>query len=79
MNQGRSLSYLIEGEMEIALVLAIPTIGPLILNSVFNMDIYVASSIFMILSLVLVIGNFIADIALSLLDPRIRDLSGGEA
>ena len=43
------------------------------------MDIYVASSIFLILSLVLVIGNFIADIILALLDPRIRDMSGGEA
>ena len=79
MNQGRSLTYLIEGEMEVAIVLAIPTIGPLILNSVLNMDIYIASSIFMILSLVLVVGNFIADIALALLDPRIRDLSGGKA
>ena len=79
MNQGRSLTYLIEGEMEVAIVLAIPTIGPLILSSVLNMDIYVASSIFMILSLVLVIGNFLADIALALLDPRIRDMSGGDA
>ena len=79
MNQGRSLTYLIEGEMEVAIVLAIPTIGPLILSSVLNMDIYVASSIFLILSLVLVIGNFLADIALALLDPRIRDMSGGDA
>ena len=79
MNQGRSVGYLIEGEIEVAIVLAIPTIGPLILSSVTTMDIYVASSIFLILSLVLVIGNFIADIILALLDPRIRDMSGGEA
>ena len=79
MNQGRSVGYLIEGEIEVAIVLAIPTIGPLILSSVTTMDIYVASSIFLILSLVLVIGNFIADIILALLDPRIRDMSGCEA
>ena len=79
MNQGRSVGYLIEGEIEVAIVLAIPTIGPLILSYVTTMDIYVASSIFLILSLVLVIGNFIADIILALLDPRIRDMSGGEA
>ena len=79
MNQGRSVSYLIEGEIEVAIVLAIPTVGPLILSSVSSMDIYVASSIFMILSLVLVVGNFIADCFLALLDPRIRDMSGGAA
>ena len=30
-------------------------------------------------SVILVIGNFLADIALALLDPRIRDMSGGDA
>ena len=79
MNQGRSVSYLIEGEIEVAIVLAIPTVGPLVLSSVSSMDIYVASSIFMILSLVLVIGNFVADCFLALLDPRIRDMAGGAA
>ena len=67
------------GEIEVAIVLAIPTVGPLVLSSVSSMDIYVASSIFMILSLVLVIGNFIADCFLALLDPRIRDMAGGAA
>ena len=79
MNQGRSVSYLIEGGIEVAIVLAIPTVGPLVLSSVSSMDIYVASSIFMILSLVLVIGNFVADCFLALLDPRIRDMAGGAA
>ena len=79
MNQGRSVGYLIEGEIEVAIVLAIPTVGPLILSSVSSMDIYVASSIFMILSLILVIGNFVADCILALLDPRIRDMAGGAA
>ena len=69
----------IEGEIEVAIVLAIPTVGPLILSSVSSMDIYVASSIFMILSLILVIGNFVADCILALLDPRIRDMAGGAA
>jgi peptide/nickel transport system permease protein len=54
-------------------------VGPLILSSVSSMDIYVASSIFMILSLILVIGNFVADCILALLDPRIRDMAGGAA
>ena len=50
MNQGRSVSYLIEGEIEVAIVLAIPTVGPFILSSVSLMDIYVVCSIFMICS-----------------------------
>ena len=51
----------------------------LIISSERFLILKIASSIFLILSLVLVIGNFLADIALALLDPRIRDMSGGDA
>ncbi|MCP4382596.1 MAG: ABC transporter permease [Hyphomicrobiales bacterium] len=72
MNLGGRFDYMIKGEIEIAIVLGIPTIGPLILSSVSNRDMYVVSAIFLIVAVALVIGNLIADFLLALLDPRIR-------
>ncbi|KAB0677691.1 ABC transporter permease [Aureimonas leprariae] len=72
MNQGLIMPYMVSGELEAAIVLAIPTIGPLMLQSLLVEDVYVTASIFMILSVILVIGNFLADVALAILDPRIR-------
>ena len=66
------MPYMVAGELEAAIVLAIPTIGPLMLQSLLVEDVYVTASIFMILSVILVIGNFLADVALALLDPRVR-------
>lgn len=72
MYQGMILPYMFQGELEVAIVLGIPTISPLFYASLQNQDIYVTGSILLILSVVLVIGNLFADIALVLLDPRIR-------
>jgi len=72
MNMGSRFDYMIKGELEIAIVLGIPTIGPLIVQSVAERDMYVVSAIFLMVAILLVIGNLLADIALALLDPRIR-------
>jgi peptide/nickel transport system permease protein len=72
MHQGVILPYMVSGELEVALVLSIPTIGPLMFDSLNQQDVFVTSTILLILSAVLVIGNFLADLALALLDPRIR-------
>lgn len=72
MHQGVILPYMISGELEVALVLAIPTIGPLMFDSLNQQDVFVTSTILLILSVVLVVGNLLADLALALLDPRIR-------
>lgn len=72
MYQGVILPYMLAGELEVAIILSIPTIGPLMLDSLNQQDIYVTASIFLMLSAVLVIGNFLADLALAALDPRIR-------
>jgi peptide/nickel transport system permease protein len=42
------------------------------LQSLVAQDIYVTATIFLLLSVILIIGNFLADIALALIDPRIR-------
>jgi peptide/nickel transport system permease protein len=72
MNLGTRFDYMIKGELEIAIVLGIPTVGPLILSSVADRDMYVISAIFMMVAVLLVLGNLLADLALAALDPRVR-------
>jgi peptide/nickel transport system permease protein len=72
MYQGVILPYMVSGELEVAIVLSVPTIGPLMLDSLARQDVFVTATIFMVLSVILIIGNLLADIALALIDPRIR-------
>jgi peptide/nickel transport system permease protein len=77
MNMGSRFDYMIKGELEIAIVLGIPTLGPLIISSVADRDMYVLSAIFLLVAVLLVIGNLIADIVLALIDPRVRNATMG--
>lgn len=70
--QGVALPYMLAGEIEVAIVLAIPTIGPLMVDSMLNQDVYVTATILLMLSAILLIGNLLSDITLALVDPRIR-------
>lgn len=72
MNMGARFDYMIKGELEIAIVLGIPTIGPLILQSIGNRDMLVIAAIFLMVASIIVIGNMVADLLLALLDPRVR-------
>ncbi|MEF2071284.1 ABC transporter permease [Consotaella aegiceratis] len=72
MYQGVIMPYMVSGELETAIILSIPTIGPLMYQSLIQQDIYVTASIFMLLAVILVVGNFLADVLLALIDPRIR-------
>lgn len=72
MNLGTRFDYMIKGEIEIAIVLGIPTVGPLILSAVGDRDMYVVAAIFMMVAVLLVIGNLFADLILAALDPRVR-------
>ncbi len=72
MYQGVALPYMIAGELEIAIVFALPTVGPLIVQAMQDQDVFVVASFMLILATTLVIGNLIADIALAMLDPRVR-------
>lgn len=72
MYQGMILPYMLQGELEVTIVLSIPTLGPLFYSSLINQDIFITGSLLLIYSVLLVVGNLIADIALSILDPRIR-------
>jgi peptide/nickel transport system permease protein len=72
MYQGTAIPYMVQGELEVAIVLSIPTIAPLFYASLRNQDIYITGSILLMYGALLVVGNLIADILLATLDPRIR-------
>ena len=66
MYQGVAMPYMLSGELEVAIVLGIPTIGPLMLDSLYRNDVWVTTTIFLWLSAVLVVANLLADIVLGL-------------
>lgn len=78
MYQGVALPYMLTGEIETAIVFALPTVGPAIVGSMSVGDVYVTATFMMVLSATLIVGNIIADLLLVLLDPRVR-LGGGAA
>jgi peptide/nickel transport system permease protein len=69
---GGSLPGLISGEVIVALVLNLPTTGPLYVNALLQKDMYLAGAFLIFLALALLIGNLLADILLAWVDPRIR-------
>ncbi|CDX55262.1 Binding-protein-dependent transport systems inner membrane component [Mesorhizobium plurifarium] len=72
MYQGVVLPYMLTGEIETAIIFALPTVGPAIVGSMAVGDVYVTATFMMVLSATLIVGNIIADMLLVLLDPRIR-------
>jgi peptide/nickel transport system permease protein len=69
---GMSLPGVLSGSTIVSIVLGLPTVGPLLLRSLLNEDIYLAGTLLMMFSILLVLGNLLADIALAWADPRIR-------
>ena len=69
---GVYLPEIIATEMLVSIVLNLNTIGPLFYDSLMAQDMYLAGTILLVISIILVLGNLIADIALALSDPRIR-------
>jgi peptide/nickel transport system permease protein len=72
MYQGTVLPYMLAGELEAAIVLGLPTLAPMYYGSLQNQDIYVSGGFLLIYSILLVLGNLIADVILTIVDPRIR-------
>ncbi|MGQ9630109.1 MAG: ABC transporter permease [bacterium] len=69
---GWMLPSLVSGVTITAVVLSLPTTGPLLLRSLLNQDMYLAGTFIMFLSFLTVIGTLISDILLAWVDPRIR-------
>jgi len=69
---GWELSKVISGAPIIGIVLSLPTIGPLYVNALLNQDMYLAGALILIYCILVVVGTFISDVLLMILDPRIR-------
>ena len=75
---GSILPAIISGAEITAIVLSLETTGPLLIKALQSQDMYLAGSFLMFLAFLTVIGVLISDLALAVLDPRIR-LQGGSA
>lgn len=73
---GSLLPAIISGAEIVAIVLSLPTTGPILIEALRSQDMYLAGSFLMFLAVLTVLGVLISDIALGFLDPRIR-LQGG--
>ena len=73
---GSILPQVISGAEVVAIVLSLETTGPLLIQALQSQDMYLAGSFLMLLGFLTVIGVLLSDIALAILDPRIR-LQGG--
>ena len=69
---GWLLPAIISGETLTALVLGLPTVGPLLLAAQQGQDMYLAGSLVMLLSALAMMGMLISDLLLVVVDPRIR-------
>ena len=69
---GWTLPAIVSGETITAIVLSLPTTGPLLFGALMAQDMFLAASTLMILGFLTVIGTFLSDILLVWIDPRIR-------
>lgn len=69
---GWILPTLVSGEIIVAVVMNLPTTGPLLLRALLVQDMYLAGSLILIVSMLTVVGTLVSDILLALVDPRIR-------
>ncbi|MFW6313515.1 MAG: ABC transporter permease, partial [Spirochaetota bacterium] len=69
---GLQFPTLISGVAITAIVLNLPTLGPLLLSSLQAQDMYLAGSIVLLMSVLTVVGVLVSDLLLGALDPRIR-------
>ncbi len=69
---GWALPALFSGDVITAVVLNLPTTGPLLLQALKMQDMYLAGSFILILSVFTVVGTLISDLLLAWSDPRIR-------
>lgn len=68
----RIFPFLLAGQTIVAIVLNLPTLGPLLFEALTTQDLELAASVLMIMALLAIFGVIIADILLTWLDPRIR-------
>jgi peptide/nickel transport system permease protein len=66
------LPNLVSGSIIVAIVLNLPTAGPLLLQSLMSQDMYLAGAFILLICVLTMMGSLVSDILLALVDPRIR-------
>ena len=69
---GWILPELVSGVTIIAIVLNLPTAGPLLLRALVAQDMYLAGGFILLMGVLTLVGMLISDLLLAALDPRIR-------
>ena len=69
---GWRLTGIISGAPIVDVVLNLPTSGPLLLHALLSQDMYLAGAFILLLCFLTVVGTFVSDLLLALMDPRIR-------
>jgi len=69
---GFSLGTLLSGSLLVEVVMSWPGLGPFLLEAILARDLYVVIGGVLLSALFLVVGNFVADVLLYWVDPRIR-------
>jgi peptide/nickel transport system permease protein len=75
---GSILPSIISGAEITAVVLSLPTTGPMMLAALQSQDMYLAGSFLLFLASLTVVGMLVSDLLLAMIDPRIR-LQGSSA
>jgi peptide/nickel transport system permease protein len=66
------LPQLVGGSIIVSVVLSLPTVGPLLLKALIALDMFLAGTIILLISVLTVVGSLISDLLLVWIDPRIR-------
>ena len=66
------LPNLVSGSIIVAIVLNLPTAGPMLLQSLMSQDMYLAGAFVLLICVLTLLGSLLSDILLALADPRIR-------
>jgi peptide/nickel transport system permease protein len=69
---GWTLPNIFSGQTIAAIVMGLPTIGPILYQALQQEDMFLAASTVMITTTLTIVGTLISDILLAWLDPRIR-------
>lgn len=71
---GPMISGIFNGSTITAIVLMLPTQGPILLKALQSQDVYLSGGILLISAILVVVGTLISDLLLAVLDPRVKYL-----
>ena len=69
---GNLLPQVVSGSVIVSIVMGLETVGPPLVRALQSQDFFLSGAVLMFVALLTVIGMFLSDLALAVLDPRIR-------